>query len=428
MKQTLQTLFTALAAVMLLGQAAWGAIDVKLAVVATGLNAPMMAISPPDGSGRLFIVEQSGTIRIVQGGKLLDEPFLNVASKLVPQMPFFDERGLLSLAFHPNFKSNGKFYVFYSAPVRGDAGLEQKLWYSHTQYISEMRVSSSNANKADTSYERVLMRIDWPQFNHNGGNIAFGPEDGYLYISLGDGGYANDWGIGHHVTMGNGQDLTSLHGSIIRIDIDSGDPYGIPSDNPFLDSEDAREEIYAYGFRNPWRMSFDMGGSHALFVADVQQNSYEEVDVVVKGGNYGWRIREADRCFDFVTPNGHPPACASAALIDPIVSYNHCNKHPNDCKGTSVTGGFVYRGSHGPWQGKYFFGDWSVKFGTPAGQLFAATRSGGGWSMEDINVTNMDFKGYVLGFGQDDQGDVYVATSITDGPVGHKDILYKIVP
>ena len=424
MKKTWRVLSTVLLT-LLLSQATWGTVDVKLEVVAAGLTAPVMAVSPPDGSGRLFVVEQTGTVRVLKNSKLLPDPFLNVQSKMVALRETFDERGLLSLAFHPDYQRNGKFYVFYSARVRKDAPKSTRLLLSHTQHISEMRVSSSNPDKATPGYERVLMRIDWPKFNHNGGQLAFGPE-GHLYISLGDGGGANDDGFGHHATLGNGQDLSSLHGSILRIDVNRSDPYGIPANNPFVDDENAREEIYAYGFRNPWRMSFDMGGNRELFVGDVQQNSYEEVDLVVKGGNYGWRVREADHCFDHTNPNNHPATCASAGMIDPILSYNHCAKHPGNSKGISVIGGYVYRGNHAPWQGKYFFGDWSMGFGAPAGQLFATSRKEGRWTMEDLNVTNMDFRAYVLGFGQDDQGEVYVCTSTTIGPKSGQGTLYKI--
>ncbi|MDP7158554.1 MAG: PQQ-dependent sugar dehydrogenase [SAR324 cluster bacterium] len=425
MRKTWQVLAAALL-VWLLNQTAWATVSVKLEVVATGLTAPVMAVSPPDDSGRLFVVEQSGTVRVIKNGKLLGTPFLSIHSKMVVLRKTFDERGLLALAFHPDYQRNGKFYVFYSARVRKDAPKSTRLLLSHTQHISEMRVSSSNPDKADPGYEHVLMQIDWPKFNHNGGQLAFGP-DGHLYIALGDGGGANDYGFGHHATLGNGQNLSSLHGSILRIDVNRGDPYGIPADNPFVGSKQARAEIYAYGFRNPWRMSFDMGGRHELFVGDVQQNSYEEVDLVVKGGNYGWRVREADHCFDHTNPNRHPETCASAGMIDPILSYNHCAKYPGNCKGVSVIGGYVYRGSHAPWQGKYFFGDWSKGFRPPAGQLFIASLQGDQWVMADLRVTNMDFRAYVLGFGQDDQGEVYVCTSTTIGPESGQGTLYKIV-
>jgi glucose/arabinose dehydrogenase len=333
---------------------------------------------------------------------------------------------LLGLAFHPDFKNNGRFFVAYSGHIM-DADLAKTVWWSHTNYVAEYRVSRNNPNRADPLSERILTAIDWPQFNHNGHWIGFGP-DGYLYISVGDGGYANDWGIGHNVTKGNGQDLTTLHGKILRIDVDKGQPYAVPPDNPFVGRRDARPEIWAYGFRNPWRCSFDMGGAKELFCGDVGQNSYEEVDIVRRGGNYGWRVKEGRHCFDYVNPNQHPRTCDEAGLTDPILEYNNCNVH-RDCKGISVTGGYVYRGAHAPWQGKYIFGDWSRTFGVRDGHLFVATRGAAGWTMEDVRVANMPgFNSYVLGFGQDAAGEVYVMTTDTTGPVGGLDKVYKIVP
>jgi glucose/arabinose dehydrogenase len=205
------------------GTVASAEITVSLQPVAEGLTAPLQLISPPDGTKRRFIVEQIGLIKILMpDGKVLEEPFLNIRHKIVRQIPDFDERGLLSLAFHPDYRSNGRFYVAYSGPLRGDADLGKKLWYSHTNYVSEFKVSK-DANKANVLSERIISQIDWPQFNHNGHWIGFGP-DGYLYISTGDGGYANDWGIGHNVTKGNGQDMSALHGKILRVDVNKGDP------------------------------------------------------------------------------------------------------------------------------------------------------------------------------------------------------------
>jgi glucose/arabinose dehydrogenase len=403
-------------------------VTVTLQVVAEGLTAPLLLISPPDGTKRRFIIEQIGLIKILMpDGKMRDEPFLNIRSRIIRQMPDFDERGLLGLAFHPDYKNNGKFYVSYSGYIPGESTLDKHLWYSHTNYVAEYRVSKDNPNKADPLSERILTRIDWPQFNHNGHWIGFGP-DGYLYISVGDGGYANDWGIGHHVTKGNGQDLTALNGKILRVDVNGATPYAVPSDNPFVGRTDARPEIWAYGFRNPWRCSFDTGGSKELFCADVGQNSYEEVDIVTKGGNYGWRVREGKHCFDYANPNAHPASCSDAGMIDPILEYNNCNVHQN-CKGISVTGGFIYRGSQTAWQGKYFFGDWSRTFAVKNGSLFVASKTGTGWTMEDVKVANMpNFNSYVLSFGQDADGELYVMTQDTTGPVGGLARVYKIVP
>jgi glucose/arabinose dehydrogenase len=417
----------------LVGGPASAQVTVNLQVAAEGLTAPLGLVSPPDGTKRRFIIEQIGVIKILQpDGKLLDEPFLNIRHRIPKLLPDFDERGLLGLAFHPDFKNNGRFFVAYSGYLPGDSTLDKIVWYSHTNYVAEYRVSKTNPNKADPLSERILTKIDWPQFNHNGHWIGFGP-DGFLYISTGDGGYANDWGIGHHVTKGNGQDLGTLLGKILRIDVDKmdaskGEAYGIPADNPFVGRPDAKPEIWAYGLRNPWRCSFDTGGTKELFCGDVQQNSFEEVDIVTKGGNFGWRVKEANKCFDFVNPNTHPPSCESSGMIDPILVYNNCNV-TQDCKGLSVTGGYVYRGSHQAWQGKYFFGDWSKQFAVKDGRLYVGTNSGGKWTMEDVKVGNMpNFNSYILAFGQDADGEVYVATQDTTGPVGGLAKIYKIVP
>ena len=215
-----------------------GAVDVKLEVVAEGLTHPMTMVSPP-GDDRKFIVEQTGTIKILGAdGKLMDGDFLNIKHKLPPLKWEFDEEGLLGLAFPPDFKKSGKFYIAYTAQLRGDADLGKQLWYAHTNVVAEYRVSKDDPNKADQNYERIVHAIDWPQFNHNGHWIAFGP-DGMLYISTGDGGYANDWGIGHNVTIGNGQDNMALLGKILRIDV-KGEPYTVPKDNPFVGNKQLR--------------------------------------------------------------------------------------------------------------------------------------------------------------------------------------------
>lgn len=410
------------------------ALDVKLEVVAEGLTHPMTMVSPP-GDDRKFIVEQSGTIKILGAdGKLMDGDFLNIKHKLPPLKWEFDEEGLLGIAFPPDFKKSGKFYISYTAQLRGDADLGKQLWYAHTNVVAEMRVSKDDPNKADTSYERIVHYIDWPQFNHNGHWIGFGP-DGKLYVSTGDGGYANDWGIGHNPMTGNGQDLTINLGKILRIDVDTrspGKPYGIPPDNPFAGKKDVNPEIWAYGVRNPWRCSFDMGSTAAeLYCGDVQQNSYETIKLIGKGQNMGWRRIEGNmRCFDYLKPDDHPASCDKSGITPAIIEYNNCTAKPNGCKGISVTGGYVYRGANAAMKGKYIFGDWSKSFAEMDGQIFIGTKGGDGkWSMEVAEVTNMPGKlPYVLAFAQDANGEVYVLTSITTGPNGSLDTIYKIVP
>ena len=407
------------------------ALDVKLEEVASGLQHPLLLTSPP-GDDRRFIIEQIGTIKVLQpDGKM--STFLDIKEKIIPLVPEFDERGLLGLAFHPDFKNNGLFYISYSVTLLGTPNLGNLLFFNHKNVIAEHRVSKSDPNKADPGYARVISSIDWPQFNHNGHWIGFGP-DGMLYASMGDGGYANDYGLGHNPVTGNGQDLTVKQGKILRIDVNSAEGYAIPKDNPFVGNDDALDEIWAYGFRNPWRCSFDMGGDHSLICADVGQNSFEEVDVVKKGGNYGWRVKEGTHCFNYQAPNDHPASCDDKGMIDPVIEYNNCSGNPEGCKGISITGGYVYRGAHKAWDGMYFFGDWSKNFVFKDGQLFVAKMTGMKWSMEKVNVTNMPgWNSYVLSFGQDSKGEVYVmATNLTGpvpgGPAGGLDKVYKIVP
>ena len=408
------------------------ALEAKAILLASGLQSPVELKESPDGTGRRFIVEQTGTIRIVMpDGKMLAGAFLDLRASIVKMYVRFDERGTLGLAFHPNYRNNGKFYVYYSAPIVPDKeGLRHEIFGNHTAYLSEFKVSD-NPNVADRSSERVLMKIEQPQFNHNGGDLEFGP-DGYLYISLGDGGLADDWGWGHNKKTGNAQDLSNLLGKILRIDVDRKDKgmeYAIPRNNPFRGMKKMRGEIFAYGFRNPWRMSFDTGGSRRLFVADVQQNSYEEVNIVTSGGNYGWRVLEGNKCFDYLNPNKHLSSCDRSGKIAPIFAYNHCVKYKGkSCFGINVQGGVVYRGSHRPWQGKYFFGDWGMNFGAQTGRIYAATERGGKWSFERVNITNMPFKKSVLGLRQDLKGNVYVMTSNSMGPLGSRDEVYQLVP
>jgi glucose/arabinose dehydrogenase len=422
----------ALSAAVLLaatGEAALAQAKIRLEPLVTAINTPLAMVQPA-GDSRMFIIEQNGRIKILEGGKLRATPFLDIRSKIPALHHDFDERGLLGLAFHPDFRSNGKFYVAYSAHLDYGQDLGQMLWYSHSNVVEEYTVMKGDKNTADPSSARRIHSVPWPQFNHNGHWIGFGP-DGKLYISMGDGGYANDWGIGHHVTEGNGQDMSTQLGKMLRIDVDTrtGDkPYGIPPDNPFVGDRNAQPEIWALGLRNPWRCSFDTG-SGQLFCGDVQQNSYEEVSIVGKGQNLGWRRMEATHCFDYTKPDDHPASCDKSGLTPPILEYPNCTAKPQGCRGISVTGGYVYQGKQSALKGKYIFGDWSKSFDAMDGQIFIATKgSGGKWSMEVAEVTNMKGKlPYVLAFAQDNAGEVYVLTSITTGPNGSLDTIYRIV-
>jgi len=298
---------------------------VGLALVAGGFTAPVALASPNDGTGRLFVADLLGVIRIIDAdGHLLDPPFLDLTDRIVRLRPGYDERGLLGLAFHPKFTENSRFFVYYSAPLRAGA---PRGW-DHTSRISEFTVAADDGNRADPDSERVVLEVEEPQFNHNGGSIAFGP-DGCLYIPLGDGGGARDVGPGHP-PKGNGQDITTLLGSILRIDVDGPEPYGIPEDNPFV-GKDGRDEIYAYGLRNPWRTTFDAGGENRLFAADAGQYLWESVKIIVAGGNHGWNLKEGNHAFDPENPYESPEDVPEVdlrgePLIDPIIEYPNASQ------------------------------------------------------------------------------------------------------
>lgn len=401
-----------------------------LQLVAEGFGAPLGLIPPPDASGRLFVVDQVGVIRVIGAdGKVLPEPFLDLRPRMVTLNPDFDERGLLGLAFHPSYRTNGRFFVYYSAPLRagGPAG------WDHTSHVSEFRVSAANADKADTASERIVLQVDEPQSNHNGGQITFGP-DGLLYIPLGDGGAANDTALGHSPT-GNGQDINTLLGKILRIDVDSAVPYGIPPDNPFV-GKDGRDEIYAFGLRNPFRISFDAGGVHELFAGDVGQGLWEEVDIITKGGNYGWNVREGAHFFDpansTVSPVTGPTVDARGQpFIDPILEYRNARAGGI---GTAVIGGFVYRGAALPaFQGKYIFADFTDVRADAGGRLFFATRPAAGqvWSFQEVTVNtsaNGRINSFIRSFGQDAGMELYVLGAGVPGPTGATGKVWKIVP
>ena len=403
---------------------------IGLELIAQNLTAPIGLIPSGDGTGRLFIIDQIGLVKIINSsGQILQEPFLDLRSKMVTLSPQYDERGLLGFAFHPNFSQTGRFFVYYSAPLRQGAPAN----YDHTSIISEFKVSQDDQNKTNMSSERILLMIDEPQSNHNGGQITFGP-DGYLYIPLGDGGKANDEGVGHP-PPGNGQNTSTLLGKILRIDVNNGDPYGIPPDNPFVGG-DGLDEIFAYGFRNPFRISFDAGGN--LFVSDAGQNAWEEVNIVTKGGNYGWNIKEGTHCFDPNNPNLSNASCANVSasgqsLIDPIIEY--ANAAQTGGIGIVAIGGFVYHGTALPqFNGTYIFGDFSKKFSEPNGSLFIGRPPIQGekmWSVKELRIASTvtgRIGAFVRSFGQDANQEIYVLTSQTLGPAGNTGRVFKITP
>lgn len=299
--------------------------SVQLQSFVKGLNSPLGLTHSGDPT-RLYVVEQGGTVRIVKEGVLLEKPFLNISSRVRSG----GEMGLLGLAFHPKFSENRRFFVNYTAPS-GPTGLQT--------VISEFKVGA-DPESADPASERILLTIPQPFPNHNGGQLAFGP-DGYLYIGMGDGGSGND-------PQGNGQNLATLLGKMLRIHVDAageGKAYAVPPDNPFVGNTEAAPEIWAYGLRNPWRFSFD-ATSGLLFLGDVGQSAREEIHLIQKGKNYGWNIMEGSICTPGVNPN-----CDKTGLELPLIDYPRSD-------GTTVVGGYVYRGGAIPGlNGVYLYGD-----------------------------------------------------------------------
>jgi glucose/arabinose dehydrogenase len=411
-----------------------------LQLVTDGLVSPVALAEPPDGSKRLFIVDQVGKIWLIQAdGTRATTPFMDLSGKMVSLTPGYDERGLLGLAFHPDFKTNGKFYVFYSAPPHPGGPQPGASWNNLTR-ISQFTISTG-ASTVDMSTEKVIFEADHPQSNHNGGTIEFGP-DGFLYISIGDGGNADDIGPGHVTDWyavnagGNGQDIyANLLGNILRIDVNSGSPYAIPADNPFVGTN-AKQEIYAYGFRNPYRFSFDRGGSHQLFAGDAGQSMYEEIDLVTKGGNYGWNVKEGAHCFNTDKDTELRASCpsmdsAGKPLIDPIIELVNAANPKGGGQAIAIVGGNVYRGSLLPsYQGQYIFSILSQD-GKPNAKLFVAnaSTSGGTWTYSDLKLKSFptDLGQFVKSIGQDQSGEVYVMTTGQEGPSGTSGKVYKLI-
>lgn len=421
------------------GWAAESAAQAQLKLFAEGFSAPTALIPFADGSGRLLVADQAGVVYLLgKDGKRQEQPFLDLRSKIVKQNQGMEERGLLCIALHPQFRENRKLYVYYSAPKRAGAPAD----WDHTAHVSEFRVSTSEPPVALPDSERVLLQIDEPDWNHNSGRIAFGP-DGYLYMSVGDGGAPNDVGVRGHAPEGNGQHLQTLLGKVLRIDVDHGEPHGIPSDNPFADGVKGMPEIYAYGVRNPWGLSFDRGGSHSLILTDVGQDRWEEVNLIVKGGNYGWRVREGYEGFDPKNSN-KPPENAPKVdadgkpFIDPVMVYKTLRgmgKDPNSYGVTSV-GGYVYRGKALPeLTGYYVFADWSRSMGFGMGTLIVASGpdhagTDGRWTSSPLRLPGHP-DGHVTGFvwalGQDEDGELYVLTNGANMVHGDRGKVYKLV-
>jgi len=344
-----------------------GPVPVALQEVAAGLVFPLYLTAPP-GDPRLFIVEKGGAIRIVKDGGLLPAPFLDLGSRVSGGA----EQGLLGLAFDPAYATNGRFVVHYT-DVSGNTT------------IAAYRVSAQNPDLADPTSEAILLTVEQPFPNHNGGQILFGP-DGMLYIGLGDGGGGGDPG-------GRGQSLTDLLGDILRVDVTSGTSYTVPPDNPFVGRADARPEVWSYGLRNPWRFSFDAATAD-LYIGDVGQSAWEEVDVVSaaagagRGANFGWNVMEGLHCYAGAS-------CDPSQFTLPVLEYSHS-------QGCSISGGYVYRGAAIPaLQGHYFYADycsgWVRSFRWQDGQ-----------ATEPYQWPTLAPGGAVPSFGQDAAGELYV--------------------
>lgn len=357
-----------------------GTVPVALQEVAAGLNFPLYLTAPPGDTGRLFIAEKGGAIRLVKHGTLEPTPFLDLNGKVSTGA----EQGLLGLAFDPAYATNGRFVVHYT-DVSGNTT------------ISLFQVATTNPDSADPASERIILTVDQPFPNHNGGQIVFGP-DGKLYIGLGDGGSEGDPG-------GRGQSLTDLLGDILRVDVSSGTGYTVPPDNPFVGRTDARPELWSVGLRNPWRFSFD-AATGDLYIGDVGQDAWEEIDVATaaqgagRGANFGWNVTEGRHCF--ANPN-----CDVSKFTLPLVEYSHQD-------GCSVTGGFVYRGAAIPaLQGHYFYADYCQGW-------VRSFRLQDGMATEPQQWPNLAPGGNVPSFGQDAAGELYVMNA--EGRV------FRIVP
>ncbi len=418
-----------------------GPVAVELQTIASGLTSPDYLTHAGDGTGRLFIVDQTGTIRLVKNGQLVDRPFLDIRSRIVALSPIYDDRGLLGLAFHPGFADPdspglGRLYTFQNEPVDGPADFTVPLppgtSFNNQVTITEWQVDANDPDAVDPATARTVLRIDYPGGNHAGGQLAFGP-DGLLYIAVADGGDERDVGPGHS-PQGNGQDTSNVLGKILRIDPlppaitgDSVGPasangqYRVPADNPFIAGGGIRE-IFAYGFRSPYRFNFDPPTGD-LHLGDVGQDAVEEVDIVTRGGNYGWRIKEGTFLFD---PAGGRDTTNSpgwpAGLIDPVLEYDHS-------QGEAVIGGFVYRGAAlTDLAGQYVFADLSTSLISPRGRLFHAPPHGGQIRELSIGQDDRGLGLFVKGLGRDEQGEPYVLASSFIGPVGTSGVVLRLVP
>lgn len=408
-----------------------GGVHVTLDTVTDGLVSPVWATNAPGLGNHLFVVDQAGLLHVLDLRTEARSVVLDVSDRLVALGAFgpgtFDERGFLGVAFHPDYTTNGLLYTYTSEPATGSADFSTMPVGeapNHQSVITEWQSTDpTNATAAIApDSAREVLRIDEPQFNHNAGALEF-DASGSLLVALGDGGAADDQGVGH-VAGGNGQDPSNPLGAILRIDPlgdnSANGRYGIPADNPFVGDDGVLDEIFAYGFRNPFRVTVDRV-TGTIWAADVGQNDIEEVDVVESGGNYGWRIKEGSFLFD---PNGDDPGFVTerspgepAGLIDPVVEYDHD-------EGIAVVGGFVYRGDAIPQlRGRYVFGEFTDP-DTGEGRLLYIAANG---RIAEFRLEGQDGLGaFVLGYGQDASGEVYVLTNETGVPFEATGAVHRI--
>lgn len=414
------------------------AVDAEL--VLEGLISPVL-LTAPEGDDRAFVVEQTGQVRILQpDGTLASEPFLDLSDAIVELADGFEERGLLGLAFHPEYEANGRLYVHYSAPLRDGA----PGGWNYTARISEFRVFDDDPDRVDPESERVLLEVDHPNPKTNAGALDFGP-DGYLYAAIGEGGGAH--GIGEVLygalevpESGNvwdalAQDLGTPYGKILRLDVDHGWPgYAVPDTNPLV-GKSGMDEIWAWGFRNHYRMSFDDNGD--LYVAAVSESLAEAIYRVDGPGNYGWPIREGTRCYDRQNPLDPPETCAETGpagwpIEDPVIEYFNLNvlESPLDGEplGTAVVGGHVYRGEALPdLVGRFVFADYSVDPETPSGTVYVAGPEGdvaATWPIREL----VRVDGRAQGIGRDADGELYLLTREAFAPSGDTGRVFRLVP
>ncbi|XP_065486958.1 HHIP-like protein 2 [Caloenas nicobarica] len=396
-----------------------GCLQLCLTEVANGLRNPVLMVHANDQTHRMFVAEQVGVIWVyLPDGSRLEEPFLDIKNIVLATPWVGDERGFLGMAFHPKYKYNGKFYIYYSYM---DENRVEKI------RISELKVLASDVNKADPLSERNLLELEEPAANHNGGQLLFGV-DGYMYLFTGDGGKAGD----PFGKFGNAQNKSALLGKVLRIDVDGkspdGKPYRIPPDNPFVPDPQACPEVYAYGVRNTWRCAVDRGdpvtkkGRGRIFCGDVGQNRFEEIDIIVKGGNYGWRAKEGFECYD-------TKLCHNSSLDDilPIFVYGRN-------VGKSVTGGYVYRGCESPnLNGLYIFGDFMN------GRLMALheDEKTNKWKKQDICIGSRkacafpgmisSYSKFIISFAEDEAGELYFMSTSYPSAYAPRGSLYKFI-